>query len=256
MQSYSKHYYESVLAGSLASAREIVPVILDLVQPENVIDVGCGNGDWLQAFREFGVEDILGIDGDWVDPSKLRIPADRFRAVDVKLPFSIEGQFDLVISLEVAEHMTAESAQTFVESLSRLGPVVLFSAAVPHQGGTNHLNEQWPDYWARLFQTKRFFAIDCIRKRVWNNEKVEWWYAQNMILFVREDYLESKPKLKQEHRLNKDNQLSIVHPRLYLDKVKHTSLGSILHVALADAKDAMKDNLTHLLNRIGVPKRG
>ena len=255
MRSYSKHFYESVLSGSLSSAREIVPVILELIQPERIIDVGCGNGDWLYVFREFGVEDILGIDGDWVDVGELRIPVDRFRAVDLKSPFRVEEQFDLVISLEVAEHIPSESADTFVESLSSLGQVILFSAAIPHQGGTNHLNEQWPDYWARCFQMRGYVAIDCVRKRVWNNEKVEWWYAQNMILFVKEDYLEGQPRLKKEHALSKDNQLSIVHPRLYLEKVRRTRPGSVLHVALAGAKDAMKDNFTYLLTRIGAQKR-
>jgi hypothetical protein len=102
---------------------------------------------------------------------------------------------------------------------------------------------------------KRYVAVDCIRKRIWNNEKVEWWYAQNMLLFVREDYLEGQPRLKKEHMLSKDNQLSIVHPRLYLEKVRRASPGSALHIALAGAKDVMKDNITYLLTRLGVQKR-
>jgi SAM-dependent methyltransferase len=255
MRAYTKEFYQSVLSGSTSSAREIVPLIFELIQPHRVIDVGCGTGDWLQVFREFGVEEILGIDGDWVDISELRIPADCFRVVDLTSGFSVEGQFDLVISLEVGEHIASESADAFVGSLSCLGPVILFSAAIPHQGGTNHFNEQWPDYWVQLFQMKGYVAIDCIRKRVWNNEKVEWWYAQNIILFVKEDYLESQPRLKKEHTLCRDNQLSIVHPRLYLDKVRRTRPGVVLHVALAEAKDAMKYNITYLLSRIGLQKR-
>jgi SAM-dependent methyltransferase len=252
---YSEHFYESVLTGSLTSAREIVPLVLELIQPKRIIDVGCGIGDWLSVFSEFGVEDILGVDGDWVDVRMLRIPHDRFKAVDLKSAFRVEGEFDLVVSLEVAEHIASEFAETFVESLSLLGPVILFSAAIPHQGGTNHLNEQWPEYWARCFQMKSYVAVDCLRKRVWNNEKVEWWYAQNIMLFVREDYLERQPRLKQEHTCSKDNQLSLVHPRLYLDKVRRASPGSVLHIALAGAKDVMKDNIAYVLSRLGVQKR-
>jgi SAM-dependent methyltransferase len=255
MQNYPKHFYESVLSGSLSSAREIVPLILELIQPERIVDVGCGNGDWLCVFREFGVEHILGIDGDWVEVSELKIPVDRFRTVDLESPFSVGERFDLVISLEVAEHITSESADAFVESLTCLGPVVLFSAAIPHQGGTNHLNEQWPDYWARCFQTRGYVGIDCIRKRVWNNQKVEWWYAQNTMLYVSEDYLEGQPRLKNEHQLSKDNPLSIVHPRLYAEKVRRARPGSVVHVALAGAKDAMKGNVSYWLSRLGVQKR-
>jgi SAM-dependent methyltransferase len=252
MQTYTKVYYKSVLIGSEPSAREIIPIVLELIQPESIVDVGCGNGDWLSVFREFGIENILGMDGEWVDVRGLRIPVDSFRSVDLKAPFNVEEQFDLVISLEVAEHIPDESADTFIESLCRLGPVILFSAAIPHQGGTNHVNEQWQDYWARSFMTKGYVAIDCIRKRIWNNENVEWWYAQNIILYVKENYMESQPALKNEYRINKNNQLSIVHPKLYLDKVKRANPKHVIHVALAGAKDAMKKNVSHLLRRIGL----
>ena len=255
MQNYAEPFFESVLAKSLSSAREIVPIILELIQPKRIVDVGCGNGDWLSAFRELGVEDVYGIDGDWVDVKRLKIPIERFSPVDLKYPFDLKDQFDLVISLEVAEHIPGESAETFVDSLSRLGSIILFSAAIPHQGGTNHVNEQWPDYWARIFQMKGYVAIDCIRKRVWSNEKVEWWYAQNTILFVREDYLKQQPRLDCEHQLSRDNQLSIVHPRLYLEKVRRNNARVMLHVTLAQAKNAMKSSLTQLLNRIGYKRR-
>jgi len=255
MQNYTKPFFESVLAQSLSSAREIVPIILELIQPKRIVDVGCGNGDWLSAFRELGVEDVYGIDGDWVDVNRLKIPIERFSPVDLKYPFDLKDQFDLVISLEVAEHIPRESAEAFVDSLCRLGSIILFSAAIPHQGGTNHLNEQWPDYWARIFQMKGYVAIDCIRKRVWSNEKVDWWYAQNMILFVSEDCLKNNSKLMREHELSQHNQLSLVHPKLYLDKVRRTNPATVLHVMLAGAKDTMKDNVSYFLRSIGVQKR-
>jgi SAM-dependent methyltransferase len=252
MQTYTKLFYESVLSGSEPSAREIIPIVLELIHPESVVDVGCGKGDWLCVFREFGIENILGIDGGWIDVKELRIPSDSFRSVDLRAPFDVEGQFDLVISLEVAEHIPGESADTFIASLCRLGPVVLFSAAIPKQGGTSHVNEQWQDYWARSFLAKGYVAIDCIRKRIWGNENVEWWYAQNIILYVRENHLESQPALKNEYEINKDNQLSIIHPKHYLDKVKQASPKVVIHVALADAKVAMKKNIGLLLRRMGL----
>lgn len=103
---------------------------------------------------------------------KLEIPEERFLSFELNNPFRIDRQFDLVISLEVAEHLPKECAATFVDSLTRLGPVILFSAAIPFQGGTDHINEQWLDYWAKYFQEKGYVAIDCIRKRIWQNDKV------------------------------------------------------------------------------------
>jgi hypothetical protein len=99
----------------------------------------------------------------------------------------LEREFDLVLSLEVAEHLPEESAAGFSQSLARLGPIVLFSAAAPQQGGTGHLNEQWPSYWVRHFAQNGFTVVDCLRDRIWRDERIEWRYRQNLLLFVRND---------------------------------------------------------------------
>jgi len=136
--------------------------------------------------------------------------------VDLKEPIPVERNFDLALSLEVAEHLPAHLAPSFVDSLAALSPVVLFSAAIPGQGGTHHVNEQWPEYWAELFRERGFAVIDCIRKTVWQNDAVEWWYAQNLLLFVREDQLEHYPLLRREFNRTASSQLSLVHPKQYL----------------------------------------
>jgi len=202
--------------GAMRSAEVVVPLVLELLPVRSVLDVGCGDGSWLRVFQKLGVDDILGIDGEYVTADLLQIPQDRFRAVDLAKPFDVGRVFDLAISLEVAEHLPAESASPFVESLTRQAPLVLFSAAIPKQGGNHHLNEQWPDYWARLFQGHGFLPADLLRKRIWQNERVEWWYAQNTILFARADKVESNPTLKAEFERTNPNQLSLVHPKQYL----------------------------------------
>ena len=208
-------FLEGTASGSRRSAEEVVPHVLRLIQPKRVVDVGCGLGAWLAVFQERGVDDIWGVDGDYIDRRALQIPRERFIPCDLKRPLRMDGKFDLVLSLEVAEHLPPQCAETFVNSLVDLGPIILFSAAIPFQGGVNHVNEQWPEYWARHFQEREYIAIDCIRKNIWMNEKVEWWYAQNMLMFVREDCLEDYPVLKQESENTSSSQLSIVHPCLY-----------------------------------------
>jgi cyclopropane fatty-acyl-phospholipid synthase-like methyltransferase len=191
VQRYTENFYKKRQGRSQRSAREIVPLVLDLIQPRHVIDVGCGTGTWLSVFRECGVEEVFGVDGEWVNREMLEIPKARFRSFDLKKPLYLDRQFDLVVSLEVAEHLPGECAETFIDSLTRLGPVVLFSAAIPYQGGTHHVNEQWPEYWAQYFRDRAYGVIDWIRKKVWQNNNVEWFYAQNMLLFVSMDYLDS-----------------------------------------------------------------
>jgi SAM-dependent methyltransferase len=216
---YTNHFFKELHEGSYRSAREIIPPVLELVQPRSVIDIGCGVGTWLSVFNEFGIEDIFGVDGDYVDEKILKIPKERFSPLDVTKPFHLGRQFDLVLSLEVAEHLPPESASTFIDSLTEHGNVVLFSAAIPHQGGTRHLNEQWPEYWLEYFQHRGYVVIDCIRKRVWQNANVEWWYAQNMLMFVQRDHLDARPLLRREFENTAISQLSIIHPRKYLDSV-------------------------------------
>lgn len=200
---------------SRLSAEEIIPIIFKIIKPKSVIDVGCGVGTWLDVFKKNGVKKVLGIDGSYVNKKHLVIPEEEFLVRDLRKPIKLSKKFDLVLSLEVAEHLPKECAETFIYSLTKIGDIILFSAAIPYQGGTNHLNEQWQDYWAKLFKKRDYLPVDFIRKRVWNNQKVKWFYSQNVILYVKKNKLYKNKKLKKEFETAKDFPLSIVHPKKY-----------------------------------------
>ena len=213
---YTKEFYELLRDGATKSAEVIAPLVLQLLPVRSVVDVGCGDGSWLAVFRRLGVHEILGVDGDYVNPGSLQIPPDCFQALDLTKPFSLGRGFDLAVSLEVAEHLPAECAPVFVECLTRMAPLVLFSAAIPFQGGVNHINEQWPDKWADLFGRHGYLPVDFLRKRIWQNESVEWWYAQNTLLFANPALLQQNAVLRAELDATNPSQLSLVHPRQYL----------------------------------------
>jgi SAM-dependent methyltransferase len=180
---YNPKFYRE-LAATQQSACEILPIIFEAIKPTSVADIGCGTGHWLAAARELGAQEVLGVDGPWVK-SQLVIPSENFITHDLSTPLRLQRRFDLALSLEVAEHLPESAARTFVQSLCDAGDVVVFSAAIPGQGGRRHLNERWPVYWAELFQQRGYDCHDYLRPKIWNNPRVAWHYAQNSLIFVR-----------------------------------------------------------------------
>ncbi len=218
---YRPEYFSYLREGSRRSAGAIVPLVVEIMHPNSVIDFGCGTGTWLAVFQEYGVPDVLGIDGDYVERSSLEIHEERFLAWDLTSHLRLDRTFDLAISLEVGEHLPASSAEDFVASLTSAAPVVLFSAAIPFQKGQGHVNEQWPDYWADLFAMQNYVCIDLLRPILWNDEAVEWWYAQNILIYASQEILNRYPALQGEYRSHGGRHpLRLVHPRHYLEVIQ------------------------------------
>jgi SAM-dependent methyltransferase len=213
---YTSDFFDEIVDDSLSSAQVVVPKVLSMVKPGSVVDVGCATGAWLSVFQQLGVEDILGLDGSYVDTSKLRIPEKNFESVDLSKPFTLPRRFDLAVSLEVAEHLPDRSAKKFVGSLCNLAPTILFSAAVPGQGGTHHVNEQWPEYWRLLFAEQGYLMFDPIRPAIWQNDRVASYYRQNMYLFIGDDYFQTRLDLHDFPRIMNNRQLMIVEPYILL----------------------------------------
>jgi SAM-dependent methyltransferase len=168
------------------SARVVVPLVVERLHPASVVDVGCGSAAWLKVFGEHGVTDVVGVDGPYVQRDALRIDPEAFVPHDLAKPFELGRSFDLAISLEAAHYLAAERAPVLVESIAKLAPAVLFGAAVPQQTGGPGRNHQWPGWWAELFAVHGFRAADWLRPLVWEDERVDWWYAQNTILYLRD----------------------------------------------------------------------
>jgi SAM-dependent methyltransferase len=225
MAEYHDGFYSSLEEGEQESAEVVVPLILDLVGPASVVDVGCGSGAWLACFQRHGISDYLGVDFHALPSDLLRIPPDRYVRADLRKRVALPRSFDLVVSLEVAEHLPPESADIFVDTLTSLGSVILFSAALPLQQGFGHINERWPSYWAAKFLRRGYAVADPIRPRVWNDPRVDFWYAQNCLVFARREALSSYPKLMASVDRTDPSMLSLVHPRLYLDRSRKVDSG-------------------------------
>jgi 2-polyprenyl-3-methyl-5-hydroxy-6-metoxy-1,4-benzoquinol methylase len=198
---------------NFSAAKQILPFLFKLKHFNSVLDVGCGTGTWLAIAKELGINEFLGIDGINLNQEELKIPMNNFINCDLTSPINLNKKFDLLLCLEVAEHLPPENAGTFVEELTRHSDFIVFSAAIPNQGGQNHLNEQWPDYWQKLFFKNGYYPSEIIRNYFWDNKDVEWWYKQNIIIYA------SKSMLSSLNLVVSENVKSIVHPALFNEQL-------------------------------------
>lgn len=188
------------------SAEVIVPDLIEKFKPKSIMDVGCGVGNWLYVFNQFGVNQFYGIDGSHAK-NQFLLDQSFFISTDFEKPKSFENlnlsRVDMAICLEVAEHLTEKTGLRLVDFLTSHTDIIIFSAAVPNQTGENHFNEQQPSYWQEKFKEKGFLFYDVFRSKYWTNPKVKWWYKQNMFLVVREGVI-------------KDNQLPLFNGNLWI----------------------------------------
>ena len=180
---YPNDFYVNRRASTAHAATRILSALPTALPRRSVADIGCGTGTWLAAALADGATSAFGIEGNWVTPDQLDDPRIVFAPQDLEQRFS-GPRVDLAMSLEVAEHLTLARAESFVADLVALAPAVLFSAAIPGQGGINHLNEQWQSYWAERFASHGYLAFDVVRPAIWTDEAIPAWYKQNVVLYL------------------------------------------------------------------------
>jgi SAM-dependent methyltransferase len=184
---YDDDFFRYIHEGAIRSAQQIVPLIIPSLRIQSVLDVGCGAGAWLSVYRKQGVRACLGVDGAYVRAESLLVPAEVFQPQDITQPFDLKRRFDLVQCLEAGEHIPKSASKTLVENLVRHGSTVLFSAAIPGQGGENHVNEQSYEFWRQLFAGYGYKPFDFLRPAISSLGGIEVWYRNNLILYVAQE---------------------------------------------------------------------
>jgi Fe-S cluster biosynthesis and repair protein YggX len=171
----------------------------------------CG---YRSVLEQCGVKEIRGLDGAWIDKNTLKIAEEKFTTVNLEEEISLKQKYDLAISLEVTEHLPESYGIHLIDSLTKASDFVLFSAAIPYQGGTNHINEQWPEYLNTLFNERGFIAVDFLRKKIWNEADVYFFYKENMILYVKKEQLKRIKALETDFCID-NPPLSLMHHYLW-----------------------------------------
>lgn len=221
MQSQIKYVHEESVH-NLSDPMIIVPLIIELFNPKSVVDIGCGIGTFLHIFNEMGVQDLLGLDGVWVNKKELskNISLDYFKEIDLEKGIHLERKFDLAICLEVLEHVDSKYSDIVIKNITELSDIIIFSAAIPGQVGQNHVNEQWLEYWEEKFSNNGFKFHDVFRPIFWNNEELAVWYKQNMFLVVRDNL---KIDFDIIHKHFDTRIKNYIHPGFYNQRVSEIS---------------------------------
>ena len=190
LEDYNTDFYASFDSDfAMTSAENIINVVKQYYMPNSVIDIGCGNGIFLNAWQNNGVKTIKGVDANNLSNENLFVDRNIIEQADLENYTNItKERYDLAMSLEVAEHISKEKAKQFVDTLCSFSDFILFSAAIPYQDGTNHINCQPLDYWVNLFKEKNYICFDFIRPQLFDKHReIYSWYLQNILFFVKAD---------------------------------------------------------------------
>jgi SAM-dependent methyltransferase len=164
-QHYFSHYFSNATkTGTLAYGRSehwqsffggIADHIINDIAPRTVLDAGCAMGFLVEALRDRGVE-AYGIDISEYAISKVRPDIKPFcRVGSVTDP--MESQFDLIVSIEVLEHLSQEDAIKAVRNLCASTSDFIFSSTPQDYDEATHFNVQPPEWWTEVFGRQGFF---------------------------------------------------------------------------------------------------
>ena len=220
-EKYGKEFYMSEGESAKRASEILLPYILERMDCRSIIDFGCETGEWLKIAKNFRgrnkeeVErEITGIDGEYAK-DYLQIQEDEFIPFNLCEKIDLNRKYDLAMSLEVAEHLPEDKADIFVDNITKHSDIVLFSAAIPGQGGYEHYNEQHVSYWKEKFAKHGYKMCDCIRKVFWRDDRIDVFYRQNMVLYVKEELKENVEEVFYTEATIDD----MVHPWLWEERV-------------------------------------
>jgi hypothetical protein len=178
---YSQSFFELVHIDSTPVAEYLSPIISEALDVKSVVDLGCGTGTWLRGFKKQGAK-IYGVEGSLSAKPLLVIPDDCVYFGDLRYPLNIDitEEIDLVISIEVAEHIEPQFVYGYLTNLTDIFKPrhIIMTAAPPGQCGTGHFNCQPKKYWygkiecygyERDIYLEEILTAQIWKGRLWND---------------------------------------------------------------------------------------
>lgn len=133
----------------------IASQIVDKIAPGSVLDAGCAMGFLVEALRQRDVE-AYGVDISDYAIQQVHPDVKPYCWVgSVVEPFP--QHYDLIVCIEVVEHMSAAEAEQAVTNFCQHSDDILFSSTPFDYKEVTHTNVQPPEYWGELFARQGFF---------------------------------------------------------------------------------------------------
>lgn len=177
-------------------AKFICAALIGIYNPKMVIDAGCAIGTYIDELLNRGIN-AYGIEGSIKAIPYLVAPKNRIIFADLRVPVTEEmkeqiTKFDLLISLEVAEHIEPEYADVFLDNLTIHSDHILMTAALPGVAGKHHINCQLPEYWVAKMAQRGYKRMPEYEKRFkeflepWKRRTAVKHYYNHVLCFDRE----------------------------------------------------------------------
>lgn len=175
--------FDIIAEEELPWAKRLAEWVKNELAPKTVLDIGCGPGIYVNCLTDLGI-DALGID---IDERVKNHDNLRYQSL-----FDLQDEHaEVVFCMEVAEHIDAVHADRIVEKVSAaVDHTLIWTAAIPGQGGVGHINLQDPGHWAEKFETHGF------RRNLEKEQQLKdyarqgyhmGWFVNNLLYFEKAD---------------------------------------------------------------------
>jgi GT2 family glycosyltransferase/glycosyltransferase involved in cell wall biosynthesis/2-polyprenyl-3-methyl-5-hydroxy-6-metoxy-1,4-benzoquinol methylase len=214
---YNENYYETYRAGSYIGPynREtfgyffslIAEKIIKEIHPQKVLEVGCAKGFLVEALRDRKI-DVYGMDLSEYAINEVRADIKKFCKVGSIID-PLQQKFDLIVCIEVLEHIAPEFADKAVSNLCAATNDILFSSTPDDEHNEpTHLNVQPPEYWAGLFLKNGFlrdtkFDASFISPQAVRFKKATKSTTEIVSAFEKELWFYRKQFLKQRNEIER-----------------------------------------------------
>lgn len=178
------YYVDRDRRAAMQDANQFAETVLSRYNPESVLELGCGTGTLLYPYLEQGIH-VHGVDLSETAQKESALPESQFEIHDLTEPYTPRQEYDLVLCVEVLEHIPQKAADTIVESICTAGDTAIVTAAPPGQGGTHHVNEQPYEYWIEKFEQRGMRYNEQQAEQIRNELELSEseWIQKNVLVF-------------------------------------------------------------------------